>query len=108
MVCAGLQSVVVLEQILFAVRRVDAVPGNAMEIQVYVYAVSTSQLHRAVDLFQTLLVCPIPVVLAAPAPVRQRDAREVEAPLRHYLEIGLREGRLVVGIELVEQIEAFP
>ena len=91
---------------------VDAVAGEAVEVDVDVDAVLPAQLDGAVDLLQRLLAHERPVVAAAPAPVVEGQAREVEAPLRHRREVGLLEGGAVVRVagpaEAALEVEAAP
>ena len=91
---------------------VDAVAGDAVEVDVDVDPVLFAQLDRTVDLLQRLFADLRPVVAAAPRPVREWQAREVEAPLRDRGEVELVEGGAVVRVagpaEPALEIEATP
>ena len=104
----ALESAFAGEEVLGLGRGIDAVAGSAVEIEADVDVVLTPPLHAAVDVAQHLLVHDVVVAGAAPAPVGDGDADEVEPPLVHPLELLLAEGFRVVAIEVVEEVETMP
>src|SRR5205085_1130641 len=107
LVSAGLQGLLLLPEVHRLGRRVDAVAGGAVEVQVDVGAVTPAQFHGPVDLLERRLIQPPPVLWVGPAAVRQRQADEVEAPLGQPGEVVLDEGP-PGGDKLLEEVEPPP
>ena len=64
-------------------------------VKVDVDAVLPAEIDDAIDLSQRLVIDVRPVGGLAPYPIRQRQARKIEAPLLHQGKIGLFEGCLL-------------
>lgn len=105
---AAFEGAVAGEEVLGLGGGIDAVAGGTVEIEADMDVVLAAPLHATVDVAQYLLVHIIIVAGAAPAPVGDGDADEVEAPLVHPLELLLAERLGVFAVEVVEEVEAMP
>ena len=108
LICTTIERLLVAEEVLRLLGRVDAVAGSAMQIDADVYFILPAPFYGTVNILQHLLVHLIILARTAPVPVAQGQPHKVEAPVVNPLELLLAEGFGISGSKIVQQVEAAP
>src|ERR1051325_7126087 len=84
---AGVDRRLVVPEIERLFRRIDAITGRAMQIEVDVDLMLLADFDDVIDVFQFCVPYFEPVAGFSPTEIRKRQAGEIEAPIREHFVI---------------------